>query len=320
MREMNPRRVAEVIRRRALLCFLLLAVGLRLWAAPSPQLLVKAPPELAAVAEEVRAIGEGDFSAGLHITGMVGFTRPIRIVLSAEGSELAQSVPEWVSGYARGPEALIVLFPARVHSYPDRNLRTLVHHEVAHVLVAQAARGRPVPRWFNEGVATVAAREWGLEDRARFAMAVVGGRPRGVRDLDASFRGSGPQVVRAYALSAAFVRFIQRRYGASAPANVLDGLARDLSFDEAFRRATGDDLAHAEQIFFEKDAFWNTWLPFLTSTGALWMAITILALIAIRRRRVRSNQMLEEWEDEEAEAEQRVIRSINRDHQNDIVN
>ena len=310
-----------MIRRCVLLCLWLLAVGPGLSAAPSPHLLVEAPRELAAVAEEVRAIGGGDFSAGLYITGVVGFTTPIRVVLAAENSRLAREVPEWVSGFARGSEAVIVLFPARVHSYPDRNLRTLVHHEVTHVLVAQAARGRPVPRWFNEGVATVAAREWGIEDRARFAMAVLGGRPRSARDLDASFRGSGPQVVRAYALSAAFVRFLQRRYGASAPAMVLEGVAGDLDFDEAFRRATGDSLANAEQVFFEKDAFWNTWLPFLTSTGALWMAITILALIAIRRRRVRSNQMLEAWEDEEeAVVERRMPRPVHRDHENDIVN
>ena len=283
--------------------------------------MIEAPAELAAVAEEVRTIGEGDFSAGLHITGVIGFTRPIRIILLAENSPLAQEVPAWVSGFARGSEAVIVLFPGRVHSYPDRNLRTLVHHEVAHVLVAQAARGRPVPRWFNEGVATVAAREWGIEDRARFAMAVLGARPQGVRDLDASFAGSGPQIMRAYALSSAFIRFIQRRYGPMAPAMVLDGVARDLSFNEAFHRATGESLAHAEQIFFERDVFWTTWLPFLTSTGALWMAITILALVAIRRRRVRSQQMLEAWEEEEEIAtERQMLRSTNRNPDDDIVN
>jgi len=310
-----------VIRRCVFLCVWLLTVSPHLWAAPSPQLVVEAPTELAAVAEEVRAIGEGDFSAGLQITGVIGFTTPIRVILSAESSELAHEVPAWVSGFARGSDAVIVLFPARVHSYPDRNLRTLVHHEVAHVLVAEAAQGRPVPRWFNEGVATVAAREWGIEDRARFAMAVLGARPHGVRDLDASFEGSGPQIMRAYALSSAFVRFIQRRYGPTAPAIVLDGIARDLSFDEAFRRATGERLADAEQIFFEKDVFWTTWLPFLTSTGALWMAITILALVAIRRRRVRSQQMLEAWdEEEEIAAERQILLSTNRDPDDDIVN
>jgi hypothetical protein len=306
--------------RRLLLSASLSILGSLLWAAPSPQLVVEAPPELAATAEEVRAIGKGDFTSVLQITGVVGFTQPIRVVLAPEGSELARNVPGWVSGYALGSKRVIVLFPARVHSYPDRNLATLVHHEVAHVLVAQAARGRPVPRWFNEGVATVAAREWGLEDRARYAMGVLGARPHSTQDLDASFEGNGAQVTRAYALSAAFVRFIQRRYGSSAPAMVLDGLARDLTFDDAFYRATGDSLRQAEQIFFEKEAFWTTWVPFLTSTGALWMAITILALIAIHRRRVRSRQMLEAWEEEDAAMSIDSLRPTSRNHSNDIVN
>jgi len=306
--------------RRLVLSVLLSVLGTSLWAAPSPQLVIDAPPELAATAQEVRAIGQGDFTSVLQITGVLGFTEPIRVVLAPEGSELARNVPSWVSGYALGTQRVIVLFPARVHSYPDRNLPTLVHHEVAHVLVAQAARGRPVPRWFNEGVATVAAREWGLEDRARYAMGVLGARPHSTHDLDASFAGNGAQVTRAYALSAALVRFIQRRYGSSTPAMVLDGLARDLSFDEAFYRATGDSLMHAEQIFFEKEAFWTTWVPFLTSTGALWMAITILALIAIHRRRVRSRQMLEAWEEEDGPETFERFQPTDPSHSGDLVN
>jgi hypothetical protein len=51
------------------------------------------------------------------------------------------------------------------------------------------------------------------------------------------------------------------------------------------------------------------------------MAITILALVAIRRRRVQSQQMLEAWdEEEEIAAERQMLRSTNRDHKNDIVN
>jgi hypothetical protein len=266
---------------------------------PAPELLVDAPPELAAVAREVRALENDDFSETLLLTGMTGFSSPIRVVLVPETSPLAQDVPSWVSGYARGSEGLIVLFPARVRSYPDRNLRTLVHHEVAHVLVAQTTRGRPVPRWFNEGVATVAAREWGVEDRARFAVAVLGGKARTTKGLDAAFQGSDTEVRRAYALSAAFVRFLQHDYGTLAPATVLRGIGSGLDFEEAFLQTTGVPLSRAENTFFEEDAFWNTWLPFLTSTGALWMAVTLLALVAIHRRRVRSRQMIEEWEGED---------------------
>jgi hypothetical protein len=224
-----------------------------------------------------------------------------------------------VSGFADGRDSTIVLFPARVRSYPDRNLRALLHHEVAHVLVAQAAGGRPVPRWFNEGVATVAAREWGLEDRARFAAAVVGSRPHSATDLDAAFGGSDAQVTRAYALAAAFVRFIRSEYGAAAPAKILSGLARGLDFDTAFYRATGAGLPRAEKAFFEDQAFWNTWLPFLTSTGALWLAITFLALIAIQRRRARSRRLLETWEREDANGSAWRGRVIHPDH-DDTVN
>ena len=277
----------------------LAAAAFPLGAMPAPELLVDAPPELEAVAREVRALENDDFSDTLLLTGMTGFSSPIRVVLVPETSPLAQEVPSWVSGYARGGEGLIVLFPARVRSYPDRNLRALVHHEVAHVLVARATLGRPVPRWFNEGVATVAAREWGVEDRARFAMAVLGGKARTTRSLDAAFQGSDTEVRRAYALSAAFVRFLQQDFGTLAPATVLRGIGSGLDFEEAFLQTTGVPLARAENTFFEEDAFWNTWLPFLTSTGALWMAVTLLALVAIHRRRVRSRQMIEEWEGED---------------------
>lgn len=285
---------------RVILLCVVSAAWLSFAAAPSPELVVEAPPGLEAVAEEVRTIGGGDFTGVLHLTGVTGFTAPIRVILEPESGALARNTPSWVSGFADGREATIVLFPARVRSYPDRNLRTLVHHEVAHVLVAQAAGGRPVPRWFNEGVATVAAREWGLEDRARFAVAVVGGRPHSTRDLDAGFAGSGPEVARAYALSAAFVRFMQHEYGSASPATVLSGLARGLDFDTAFFHATGVGLPRAEKRFFEDEAFWNTWVPFLTSTGALWMAITVLALIAFQRRRARNRRLHEIWESESA--------------------
>jgi hypothetical protein len=283
---------------RAILVCVVSAAWLPLAAAPSPELVVEAPPGLEAVAKEVRTIGNGDFTDVLQLTGITGFTKPIRVILEPESGALARSTASWVSGFADGREATIVLFPARVRSYPDRNLRTLVHHEVAHVLVAQAAGGRPVPRWFNEGVATVAAREWGLEDRARFAMAVVGGRPKSTRDLDAGFSGSGDDVTRAYALSAAFVRFMRREYGSTTPAVVLAGLARGLDFETAFYRATGAGLPRAEMVFFEDQAFWNTWVPFLTSTGALWMAITALALLAFYRRRERNRRLHAVWESE----------------------
>ncbi len=287
---------ARALSWRALLAAVALAGRL---VAAAPELVVHAPPELAAAAREIGALGAGDFSALLVTTGTMGFGAPIQVVLVPETGAAAMGVPAWVAGFARGADGVVVLFPERVRSYPDGNLRTLLAHEVAHVLVARAAGGGELPRWFNEGLATAAAREWGLEDRARAAAAVLGRQPRRASELDAWFRGDGSEVTRAYALSSGFVRFLIARYGQFAPAEILAGVARGLDFEGAFRVATGVPLARAEQLYFVREAWWNTWVPVLTSSGVLWAAITALALVAIRRRRVRSAAQYARWEEEE---------------------
>ncbi len=278
---------------------LLLVWGGPSFAAPSPEIRVVGPPELERIASQVELLAQEDFTEVLNLTGRLGFSRPITVVLMPEGSPLAEEMPRWVAGYARGDRRTVVLFPARVPSYPDRNLRTLLRHEVAHVLVWEAAGGRAVPRWLNEGIATVAAREWGLEDRARYAVAVIGSGPKSTRQLDRAFRGNAGQVRRAYALSAGFVRFLQTEYGILMPARILDGLAEGLDLERAFLEASGVELRRAERRFFKDQALWNTWVPFLTSSAALWMAVTILALVAIGRRRVRNRAMHEMWDEEE---------------------
>jgi hypothetical protein len=264
-----------------------------------PVFEIEAPSGFEAVAREIETMGRRSFGGALSVTGLVGFSAPITIVVAQPGSPVAERTPEWISGFADGRTRAIVLFPDRVSRYPDGNLKTLVVHEVAHVLVAEAARGRSVPRWFNEGVATVAAREWGIEDRARYAAAVVGRGPRTVDELDLAFARGGSRVSRAYALSGAFVRWLRSEYGDQVTAVILDLLGRDMSFREAFVRATGDTLEWAEHRFFVREALWHTWVPFLTSSGVLWAGITALALIAIQRRRLKSAAMRDRWEAEE---------------------
>ena len=277
----------------------LVVVCSTLAAGETGKIVVSGPSQFDPFKKQVEKITNGGFSAQLALTGLRDFGQPMQIVLIDETADLAKETPSWISGYALGNRGIVVLFPKRVRSYPDRNLRHLVQHEVTHVFVARAARGRYVPRWFNEGIATVAAREWGLEDRARVAMTIIGKRPRNVTVLDRWFRGDTTQVTRAYALSSAFVRFLLKRHGELTPARILDGIADGQKFDEAFFDATGQTLRAAERAFFKEEALWNAWLPFFTSSGGLWMVITVLALVAIKRRRDRSRLMHETWDEEE---------------------
>ncbi len=284
------------MRGRFLAALLLAAVPA---AASGPRLEVEAPPALAAQAAEVRALARGDFSDAMDAAGVTGGGAPIRVILAGPGSDLARHAPSWVSGYVLGAMDTVVLFPGRVPSYPDGTLRSLLHHEITHILVWRACHGAALPRWFNEGVAAVAAREWGLEDRARAVLAVIGHPPAGTRALDDAFLQGSAATARAYALSAALVRTLQRRFGADAPARVIHGVGAGESFDEAFRRVTGTTPDAVAARFFGRELFWRTWVPFITSSGVLWMAITLLALVAIRKRRLRDAEIRARLEAEE---------------------
>ena len=265
----------------------------------APELVIEAPERLSAAADRLAALDRERLWTAVELAGLDDPGPPIRIVLAPEGSPEARAVHSWVAGYARGATGPIVIFPDRTPTYPDESLEELVHHEVAHVLIARAARGHPVPRWFNEGTAMAAGRAWGVEDGSRFVLATLRGRPVRLADADRLFAGGGAAAARAYAVSGAFIRDLRRRHGSEVTGEVLRRVGRGVVFEDAFRQATGEPLAAAEESFWRRRTFWQRWLPFLTSSFALWLAVTLLALWAFRRRRRRDAELAERWAEEE---------------------
>ena len=73
-------------------------------------------------------------------------------------------------------------------------------------------------------------------------------------------------------MSAALVRFLLRRHGDGAVGRILaEVAARSRSFDNGFAAATGESPAVFARAYFRRETVWNTWVPFATSTAALWM-------------------------------------------------
>ena len=263
--------------------------------AAMPVFWVEASPGLERQAAAVRALAGEDPTPLLRLVGLASFGTPVRVVLAGERSPQAGDAPAWASGYALPAADTVVLFPARVPSYPDRTLEALLRHELAHILLSRAAGGYRVPRWFDEGTATVAAREWGIEDGARVALATIGRGPATLDEVEAAFGGDGTSAARGYAVAAALVRYLLRSAGDDAVGRILAEVRRGEPFDGAFRAVTGESLESFGAVYFRREALWNTWVPFLTSATALWMGITLLALLAIRRRRERDAALRRAW-------------------------
>lgn len=278
------------------------------FAAQPPRLVFSAPPRFAATAARLQETVPPQLGSVMELSGLREPGPPIHVVLAPEGSSEAGLVPRWVVGYAVGEQGLIVLLPQRVPSYPDSSLDDVLLHETAHVLVARAAGGRPLPRWFQEGMAMIAGRSWGLDDRTRLTLALLVDRPVSLAALDGRFLRGQAEVNRAYAIAGSFVRDLLERYGPEAAPRILEGVARGLTFEDAFFAATGTTLASAEDSFWSRQTLWYRWVPVLTSSATLWLLITLLALWAIRRRRRRDAAQRRIW-DEEEEERQRAARA-----------
>jgi hypothetical protein len=264
-----------------------------------PEIRIEAPPEAAAAAARARALDRRALLPVLALLGVEDPGAPIRVVLAPEGSDLARAAPRWVAGYAYGALGTVVLFPERAPPYPESSLEELLHHEIAHVLIVRAAGYHEVPRWFHEGLAMVAGRAWGLEDRARVTLALLPPRDLSLAEVETWFAAGEARAARAYALSGAFVRDLLQRHGEDTAARLLARVAVGVPFAAAFRETTGRTLEAAEAAFWRRQDLWSRWVPLVTSSATLWIGVTLLALYAIRRRRQRDAALFARWQAEE---------------------
>ena len=122
-------------------------------------------------------------------------------------------------------------------------------------------------------------RTWGLEDEARLLQELTFVEPTSLDEVDSLFDGDEGARTRAYTLAGAFVRDLMREHGSSAPGDILARMPGGTWFDDAFLQVIGHRVAEEETAFWDRHRFWNRWGPFFTTTTALWMGVTVLALV-----------------------------------------
>ena len=279
---------------------MLSAGALRPTAQPrTPVLEIDAPASLRTVAERVARFPLSGLANAMRLAGLTDPGPPIDVLLVAEDSDLARATPSWISGFADAGRSLVVLFPGRTRLYPTDSLEALLQHEVAHVLFSRAARGRPVPRWFNEGLALAAERPVGLGNRSRVAWTRVRHGEIPLSDLERLFTGGPAATRRAYAVASALVHDLLERHGEDSAGRILARLGQDRPFPRAFEEATGESLAAAVDRFWLRRPVWIRWVAFAGRPLYQWMVITVLALCAIYAHRRRRAEQRRRWAEEE---------------------
>ena len=218
------------------------------------------------------------------------------------------AAPEWGIALAF-PESRRVIIQGRAAGSEAGDPIETLRHELAHLALFERLGHRP-PRWFQEGYASVAAREWRRDDMLATNVALaLRGAPT-FEQLEASFAGGSQAAQSAYALS----------YRAVAEMASLDperGLtllfqywenARNL--DAAVRQAFGMTLAGFEKEFQTRVRRRYGILALVADFSLVFLVMGVALLPFIASRRARDRRRLRQMLAADAAAEEAERDSI----------
>lgn len=261
------------------------------------EIRIEAPPGLSVEKSRLESFDARSLADVARLVGLRNPGPPVHIELAVESSDWARSVPPWTAGFA--VKDRVMIFPSRSPSYPDSTLDDVLRHEVAHALIWRVSGGRPIPRWFNEGLAMAAEHGWKIRDQTQLFFHLVSGSRLSLQEVDNLFVGAQADQTRAYLLSGALVQSLLTEHGEDAGRRILEKVGMGLSFEAAFTDVAGQSTASADAQFWNRQRVWTTWIPVVFSQETLWLAITLLAILAIFLRRRRNAEMRKRWEEEE---------------------
>ncbi|MDA8237111.1 MAG: peptidase MA family metallohydrolase [Chloroflexi bacterium] len=124
----------------------------------------------------------------------------------------------------------------------------VIPHELTHLVFDTAVRNpyHAPPRWLNEGVAVYLSEGYTASDRGATDAAAAAGRLMPLQALEGQFPTSAERFSLAYSESSSAIDFLVRTAGTPALVKLIRSYAGGVTDDEAFRAATGKDVAGFE--------------------------------------------------------------------------
>lgn len=210
--------------------------------------------------------------------------------------------PSYADAVAYPSLGLVLLsLTGRDPAHPP-DLETTFVHELSHVALHRAVAGRPVPRWFTEGLAIHHARERSLERMKLLWEATAQRRLVPLPRLEASFADGSADVGVAYAEAADVVAYLLRvDDGPYKMKRLVRGLARGQAFDEALLGSYFVGLRELDREW--RRDLWDrhSAYPLVVGGTGLWAIATVFLVVAFVKRRRLAKRKLARWAREEAE-------------------
>lgn len=239
----------------------------------------------------------------------------IRVVVAPSKEAFLQLAGGWaehsvaVAQRTRPLPTVIVNAESLRTAAPAEISKTLLH-ELVHCYVGLRFKSSP-PRWFEEGVATIAADGWSLEDAAAVGLAAALNRLIPLRELERHFPSTAERQRLAYQQSASVVRFMMTEQNATLGKFLAPYIAPE---GERFVAELWNPLYVEPLEFRWKKSLrsWRAWVITIGNSGMFWGIVASLTILAWYLKKRRNAERRREWEEEE-----RIYESLEEEEKDD---
>jgi hypothetical protein len=218
------------------------------------------------------------------------------------------AAPEWGVALAF-PASRRVLLQGRGAGSDAGDPSETLRHELAHLALHERLGDLP-DRWFDEGYASVAAREWRREDVLATNVALALRGTPSFEQLEESFAGGSSAAQAAYALSFRAVTELASLDPERGLALFFRYWETSRSLDAAVRQAFGTTLAAFEREFQQRTRRRYGALALFADLSLVFFVMTLLIFPFFMARRARDRRKLRALLAADAAAEQAERESV----------
>jgi len=217
---------------------------------------------------------------------------PVEIVTYRRRSDFVRSAgTDLIAAYAVPRRKLIVLDLSRMSVHP-LNLRMIIAHEMAHIVLHHHIGDGRIPKWFDEGVA-----EWisGVSELISpgkgdvLKRAAIGGRLLPFYTLKSGFPGDASGFALAYAQGLSMVEYIGNEHGEEAVRALIMRMKEGKEFRQAVRQVLNMGFSDLERSWERKVRKRYTWPGYVTNNihWILFLAgafVIVYGFVRLRKR------------------------------------
>lgn len=213
-------------------------------------------------------------------------------------------VPGWAGGVAY-PERNTVVIKAPLWFGHGVSVEALTAHEIAHLLLRRAVGlDAELPRWLDEGLASVLAGETRQHSLSLLTRAAGADRLMGLPRVDWVLGFSRPDAELAYAEARSATQRFVDQFGWEGVRRLLQTLKSGADFAEVFQQVTGYEYEYWQVDWLEyARAKYRGWV-WLQVDDLVWIGIMLLTGVGAVSVYLRNRKQLRRWREEEGDEDE----------------